>query len=109
MRHVFCRAIQGTYELSIDFVIRLGRLASTYEFADQNTEIRDQFIKKYSSNCLRRRLLQEHNLTQVKAVEKIQTMELLEKQSTIIQPEETQARMGRPKVTQDKYGFPSNK
>ena len=109
MRHVFCRAIQGTYEPSIGFVIRLGRLASTYEFADQNTEIRDQFNKKYSSNCLRRRLLQEHNLTQEKAVEKIQTMELLEKQSTIIQPEETQARMGRPKVTQDKYGFPSNK
>ena len=109
MRHVFCRAIQGTYEPSIDFVIRLVRLASTYEFADQNTEIRDQFIKKYSSNRLRRRLPQEHNLTQEKAVEKIQTMELLEKQSTIIQPEETQARMGRPKVTQDKYGFPSNK
>ena len=109
MRHVFCRAIQGTYERSIDFVIRLRRLASTYEFADQNTEIRDQFIKKYSSNCLRRRLLQEHNLTQEKAAEKVQTMELLEKQSIIKKPEETQAGMVRLKVTQDKYDFPSNK
>ena len=36
-------------------------------------------------------------------------MELLEKQSIIKKPEETQAGMVRLKVTQDKYDFPSNK
>ena len=36
-------------------------------------------------------------------------MELAGKQSIVIQPDEMQAGMARLKVTQDKYGFPSNK
>ena len=45
-RHVFCQAIQGLNEPSINFVTVFNKLASTCEFVDQNTEIRDQFIDK---------------------------------------------------------------
>ena len=62
-RYVFHQAIQVTNEPSIDFFTRLCKLASTCELADKNIEIRDQFIDKCSSNRLRRRLLEEPNLT----------------------------------------------
>ena len=65
--------------------MRFRKLASTFEFADQNTEIQDQFINKCLSNRLRRRLLQKPNLTLEKVVEKVQAMKLVEKQSIIMQ------------------------
>ena len=86
-RHVFRLAVEGTNEPSLNFVTRLRTLASTCEFADPNTEIRDQFIDNCSSNCLRRRLLQEPNLTLEKVVEKAQAMELVEKQLIVMQPD----------------------
>ena len=45
-RHVFHQAIQGTNELSLNFVTRLCKLASTCEFANPNSKIRDQFTDK---------------------------------------------------------------
>ena len=60
-----------------------------------NTEIRNQFIDKYSSNRLRRRLLQESKLTLEKVIEIAQGMNLVEKQSIIMQPDEMQAGMAR--------------
>ena len=108
-RHVFRLAVQGANEPSLNFVKRLCTLASTCEFADPNTEIRDQFIDNCSSNCLHRRLLQEPNLTLEKVVEKAQAMELAERQSIVMQPDKMQAGMARLTVTQDKYDFPSNK
>ena len=36
-RHVFRQAIQGTNEMSLNFVRRLCKLASTCEFANPNT------------------------------------------------------------------------
>ena len=61
-RHVFRQAMQGTNKSSLTVVTRLRKLASTCEFGNPNSEIRDQFIDK-CSNRLRRRLLQEPNLT----------------------------------------------
>ena len=89
-RHVFRQAIQGTNEPSLNFFTRFCKLASRCEFADPNTEIRDQFIDKCLSNRLRRLLLQEPNLTLEKVVEKAQAMELAEKQSIVMQPDEMQ-------------------
>ena len=86
-RHVFRLAVQGANEPSLNFVKRLCTLASTCEFADPNTEIRDQFIDNCSSNCLRRRLLQEPNLTLEKVVKKAQATELVEKQLIVMQPD----------------------
>ena len=108
-RHVFREATQGTNEPSLNFVTRLRKFVSTCGFADPNTEIRDQFIDKCSSNRLRRRLQQEPNLTLEKVVEKAQAMELAERQSIVMQPDKMQAGMARLTVTQDKYDFPSNK
>ena len=85
------------------------KLAPTCEFSNPNSEIHDQFIDKCSSNRLRRRLLQEPNLTLENVVEKAQAIELAEIQSIAMQPDEMQAGMARLKVTQDKYDFPSNK
>ena len=61
-RHVFRQAMQGTNKSSLTVVTRLRKLASTCEFGNLNNEIRDQFSDK-CSNRLRRRLLQEPNLT----------------------------------------------
>ena len=105
-RHVFRQAMQGTNESSLTFVTRLRKLASTCEFEN---EIRDQFIDKCSSNRLRRRLLQEPNVTLENIVEKTQAMELAEMELFAMHPDEMQAGMARLKVTQDKYDFPSNK
>ena len=109
LRGVFRQAIQRTNESSLNFVTRLRKLASTCEFANPNSEIRDQFIYKCSSNCLRRRLLQEPNLTLENAVVRAQAMELAEMQSIIMQPDEMHGGIARLKVTQDKLIFPSNK
>ena len=65
--------------------MRFRKLPSIFEFADQNTEIQDQFINKCLSNHLRRRLLQKPNLTLEKVVEKVQAKKLVEKQSIIMQ------------------------
>ena len=62
-RHVFRQAMQRTNKWTLTFVTRLRKLASKHEFDNSNSEIRDQFIDKCSSNHLRRRLLQEPNLT----------------------------------------------
>ena len=69
-RHVFRQAIQGAIDSSLNFVTRLRKLASTCEFANPNSEIRDQFIDKCSCNRLRPRLLQEPNLTQENVIER---------------------------------------
>ena len=105
-KHVFRQVIQGTNESSLNFVTRL---ASTCEFVNPKSEIHNQFIDKCLSNRLRRRLLQEPNLTLESVVEKAQVMELAEMQSIFMQPDEIQAGVAKLKVTQDKYGFPSNK
>ena len=42
--HVFYQAMQGTNEWLLNFVTRLRKLVSTSEFANPNSEIRDQFI-----------------------------------------------------------------
>ena len=108
-RHVFRQAMQGTNESSLNFGARLRKLASICEFANPNSEIRDQFIDECSPNRLRRRLLQEPNLTLENVVEKTQAIELAEMQSIAMQPDEMQDGMTRQKVTQDKYYFSSNK
>ena len=104
-RHVFHQAMQGTNKLLLTFVTRLRKLASTFEFANPNNEIRDQFIDKCSSNRLRRRLLQEPNLTLENVVEKAQAMELAEMQSIAMQPDEMQAGIARLKVIQESMIF----
>ena len=75
-RHVFRQAMRGTNESSIHFVTRLRKLATTCEFANPNSEIRDEFIDKCSPNRLRRRLLQEPNLTLENVVKKVQAWNL---------------------------------
>ena len=77
-RYVFRQAMQGTNKSSLTLVTRLLKLASTCEFANPNSEIRNQFIDKCSSNRIRRRLLQKPNLTLENIVEKPQAMELAE-------------------------------
>ena len=72
---------------------------------NQNTEIRDQFIDKSSSNRLRRRLLQEPNLILEIVIKKAQAMELAKKQFIIMQPDEMQAGMATLKVTQVRFSF----
>ena len=54
-------------------------------------------------------LLQESNLTPEKVVKKSQAMELSQKQSIIMEPEEAETGIARMKVTQVMCGFPSNK
>ena len=100
--------MQGTNESLLTLVTRLRKLASTCKFINPNNKIRDQFIDKCSSNCLRRRLLQEPNFTLENVVEKAKAMELAEIQSIAMQLDEMQAGMARLKLTQDKYDFPSN-
>ena len=104
-RHVFRQAMQGTKDSLLTFVTRLRKIASTCEFANPNNEIRDQFIDKCSSNHLRRRLLQEPNLTLENVVEKAQAMELAEMQSIAMQPDEMQAGIARLKVIQESMIF----
>ena len=87
LRGVFRQAIQRTNESSLNFVTRIRKLASTYEFANPNSEIRDQFIYKCSSNYLGRRLPQEPNLTLENVVVRVQAMELAEMQSIVMQPD----------------------
>ena len=108
-RHVFRQAMQRTNKWTLTFVTRLRKLVSKHEFDNSNSEIRDQFIDKCSSNHLRRRLLQEPNLTLENVVEKAQAMELDEIQLIAMQQDKMQTGMARLKVTQDKYNFPSNK
>ena len=100
--------MQGTSESLLTFFTRLRKTASTCEFVNLNSEIRDQFIDKCSSNCLYW-LLQEPNLTRENLVEKVQAIELAKTQSIAMQPDKIQAGMARLKVTQDKYDFASNK
>ena len=108
-RHVFRQAMQGRNESSLNFVTRLRKLAATCEFANPNSEIRDEFIDKCSPNRLRRRLLQEPNLTLESVVRQVEAMELAKKQTIALQSDEMQAGVSRLIVTQDKYDFPSNK
>ena len=68
----------------------------------------------YSSNPLRRRLLQEPNLTLEKVAKKAQAFEfgnldLLKSNRLLYNRKKMQVGMVRLKVTQDKYDFPSNK
>ena len=97
VRYIFRQTTQGTNESSINFATRLCKLA-TCEFADQNTEIQYQFINKCLFNCVHRHLLQEPNLALEKVVGNAQAMELVEKQSIIMQSEEMQAGIARLKV-----------
>ena len=62
-RHVFRQTKQWSDESSTAYITRLRKYASTCEFADQDAEIRDQFVEKCQSNKLRRDLLQETDLT----------------------------------------------
>ena len=87
-RQVFRQAMLGTNKSSLNFVTRLRKLASTWKFANLNSEIRDHFIDKCSPNRLRRRLLQEPNLTLENVVKKVQAMELAKMQSIAMQPDE---------------------
>ena len=59
-------------ESSLNFATGLRKFASTCEFANPNSKIRDQFIDKCSSNHLRRCLLKEPNLTLENVVKKAQ-------------------------------------
>ena len=108
-RYVFCQAIQETKESQVNFITRLRKLASTCEFADQNTKIRNQFIDKCSPNRLSRRVPQEPNLTLEKVIEKAQALELAEKQSMSMQPDVMQAGMASLNIIEDKNDFHSNK
>ena len=63
-RHMFRQAEQAQGESTDNFVHRLKKLAASCEFGDNREDfIRDQVIDKCSSNALRRRLLQEKDLT----------------------------------------------
>lgn len=90
-RLVFCQAIQRKNEPLINFVTRLG---TTFEFANQNTEIEKELI---SAHIIAYAVFYCKNPI-LKVVEKVQAMEI-----------EMQASMARLKVTQDQYGFHSLK
>ncbi|XP_053389570.1 uncharacterized protein LOC128552552 [Mercenaria mercenaria] len=70
-RHIFRQAGQEQNETIDNFVVRLSKLAISCEFPEtqKNDMIRDQIIEKCSSSALRRKLLQETELT----LEKVQT------------------------------------
>ena len=76
-RLVFSQAIQGMNVSSINVITRLRKRVCTCEFA--KSDIRDQFIGKWSSKFSCHCLQEELDLTLQNVIKKIQAMELAEK------------------------------
>ena len=69
-RHVFHKAKQQSEETIDNYVVRLSKLAISCEFGDKNEMIRDQIVNSCASSKLRKKLLEEKDLT----LDKIQTL-----------------------------------
>ena len=66
-RHVFHKAKQNQDETIDNCIERLSKLAISCEFGDRNEMIRDQIVNSCASSKLRKKLLEEKDLTLDKA------------------------------------------
>ena len=84
-RFIFKSASQEVGESCSSYITRLKTLAETCDFEGQvNIEIRDQFIFTCRSTTLKKKLLQQENLTLEKLLEIGRNKELSQKQATEI-------------------------
>jgi len=96
-RYQFKNAKQESGESSAAYVTRLKTLAQYCEFPDVslNNEIRDHFIFTCKSAALRKKLLQEEDLTLTKLLEIARTKETTEKQASEISEKTNDSKLNR--------------
>ncbi|KAK3885075.1 hypothetical protein Pcinc_010729 [Petrolisthes cinctipes] len=82
---LFNQVKQESGETTYSYVTRLRKLAATCEFHDTNDAILDQVIEKCYSSELRRKALQERNLTQDKLLQLARAMEAANRQANVIE------------------------
>ena len=79
--HVHHKRKQSTDETIDNYYVRLSKLALSCEFSDKNEIIRDQVVNSCNSSKLRKKLLEEDNLTLEKVQQTSRTYELSETHS----------------------------
>ena len=84
-RVLFRQIKQESGETTDSYVTRLRKLAETCEFHDADDAILDQVIEKCYSSELRRKALQEKNLTLDKLLQLARAMEAANRQANIIE------------------------
>ena len=84
-RFLFWQCSQDKEESIDSFVTRLIKLASTCDYPDANDLIIDQIIVKCNSSELRKKLLQEKNLTLSRAQEIARALEVANMQASYIE------------------------
>lgn len=101
-RFLFWQCSQEQGESIDSFVTRLHKLASTCEFPDANDVVIDQIIVKCNSSELRKKLLQEKNLTLSKAQEIARALEVANMQASSIEgkPNNSQQQVNKVAVAQ---------
>ncbi|XP_050709686.1 uncharacterized protein K02A2.6-like [Eriocheir sinensis] len=84
-RFLFSQCVNEANEKIDTFVTKLKRLALSCEFTDTNDVIIDQVIAKCKSHELRKKLLQEKNLTLDKVLEIARALEAATSQAQVIE------------------------
>lgn len=84
-RVLFRQINQEARQSSDNFVIRLRKLAESCDFHDVDDAIVDEFIEKYCSSSLRRKLLQEQDLTLEKLLQIARSLETAYQQANVIE------------------------
>lgn len=84
-RVLFRQINQEARESSDNFVTRLRKLAESCDFHDVEDAIVDQFIEKCCSSSLRRKLLQEQDLTLEKLLQIARSLEAADQQANVIE------------------------
>ena len=86
-RHVFHKSKQSADETIDNYVVRLSKLAISFEFTDKNEMIRDQVVNSCCSTKLRKRLLEEETLMLDKVKTIARTCELSETHAKRMEPQ----------------------
>ena len=89
-RYLFKQEKQHKDESASSYVTRLRRIAETCEYSDTDTEIRDHFIVTCVSSTLKRKLLQESDLTLQKLLEIARNQETSAMQASQMTTNETE-------------------
>lgn len=111
MRVLFRQINQEPRESSDNFLTRLRKLAESCEFHDVEDAILDQFIEKCHSSTLRRKLLQEQNLTLDKLLQTARSLEAANQQANVIESTGKNSHTAHttPKVNLVKQGYKQGK
>jgi len=90
-RYIFKNLTQEESESFLSYITRLRTAAENCQFHDVEAEIRDHFIFTCRSKSLKKKLLQEENLTLARLIDHCKNKEVVEKQVEDISTRNTAA------------------